>query len=237
MLARLLGVLRRHGPFGFFIVAARKAKYAIWELTPAGRRFQAVDLDFDRRYGVETAAQVPASALDLPAQATRHAVKYQAVAEVTFERALALSGVDPSGCIFVDLGCGKGRAVMLASRHPFSKILGVELSSGLAEIARRNVAAFGVSETGCRNIEIETGDATSFKIPRGRVLVFLYNPFDGVLLERVLASIWAQRVDGDDLTIVYVDPIHHDVVAAQPFIETVASRGDVTVYRVRNDAV
>ncbi len=38
---------------------------------------------------------------------------------------------------FLDLGCGKGRALIVAAEFPFRAITGVELSPALAAIARR----------------------------------------------------------------------------------------------------
>ena len=44
--------------------------------------------------------------------------------------------------VFLDLGAGKGRMLLAASRYPFRRVIGVELSDRLAAIARSNVAAF-----------------------------------------------------------------------------------------------
>jgi len=43
--------------------------------------------------------------------------------------------------VFVDLGCGKGSALLLAGEHPINRVIGVELGDHLAEQARRNIAA------------------------------------------------------------------------------------------------
>lgn len=40
---------------------------------------------------------------------------------------------------FLDLGCGKGRALLLASEYPFRQVTGMELHPGLAAVARRNL--------------------------------------------------------------------------------------------------
>lgn len=40
---------------------------------------------------------------------------------------------------FVDLGAGKGRAMLLASELPFRRIVGVEFSPELCDVARRNL--------------------------------------------------------------------------------------------------
>src|SRR3990172_4635695 len=44
----------------------------------------------------------------------------------------------PNAYSFVDIGAGKGRALLLASELPFRKVIGVELSAELAAIAQDN---------------------------------------------------------------------------------------------------
>src|SRR5688572_15712537 len=52
-----------------------------------------------------------------------------------------LSGLEliPNSSI-IDIGCGKGRAMLAMAHFPFKKIAGVEISPELANIARRNLA-------------------------------------------------------------------------------------------------
>jgi methylase of polypeptide subunit release factors len=49
--------------------------------------------------------------------------------------------------VFVDFGCGKGRVLYLACRHPFKEVIGVDLSPAVVEAARRNLHADGTSES------------------------------------------------------------------------------------------
>src|ERR1700741_2418243 len=43
---------------------------------------------------------------------------------------------------FVDVGCGKGRALVIAARHGYPKVVGVEFVTEFCETARENLAAF-----------------------------------------------------------------------------------------------
>jgi predicted RNA methylase len=56
------------------------------------------------------------------------------------------------------LGAGKGRTVLMASRHPFARVIGVEVSKALTAVARRNVAACRLRRR-CGRIELITADA------------------------------------------------------------------------------
>ena len=49
---------------------------------------------------------------------------------------------------FVDVGSGKGRALLLASDYPFREIIGIELSHELERIARANIAQYTEARPG-----------------------------------------------------------------------------------------
>jgi SAM-dependent methyltransferase len=92
-------------------------------------------------------------------------------------------------CSFVDLGCGKGRPLLVASEYPFRDIVGVELSADLAQIARRNAEVVAERYPARTPIRVEEGDATEFRLPDGDLVVFLYNPFGAPLVAKVVQRV------------------------------------------------
>jgi SAM-dependent methyltransferase len=102
-------------------------------------------------------------------------------------RALRYLGVSERDT-FVDFGCGKGRAVHQAAKLPFRRVVGVEISPVLAEIARANLAA-GEHEYRCRSVEIVVADATEFRVPDDLTIAYLFHPFKDETFEAVLRSI------------------------------------------------
>src|SRR5438105_15577545 len=42
--------------------------------------------------------------------------------------------------VFVDIGSGMGRVVLMAARRPFKRVIGIERSAELVEVARMNLA-------------------------------------------------------------------------------------------------
>ena len=84
---------------------------------------------FDREHGVTTQALFLLSQLgSTSARAhTRHATHYEPVPVATF-RALLARVPEPfmNAAAFVDVGCGMGRAVLLASEYPFKQVAGIE---------------------------------------------------------------------------------------------------------------
>ena len=102
-------------------------------------------------------------------------------------RALHYLGVSDRDT-FVEFGCGKGRVVHQAARRPFRRVIGVEISPALAEIARANLAARSHQHR-CRDVEIVVSDATQFQVPDDLTIAYLYNPFSYETLDTVLGGI------------------------------------------------
>ena len=148
------------------------------------RWFDFEDYLFEKRHGLDLGGIIPVKDLiddtDLP---VAHASNYHAVwsrnlRELFREARRAGHQFDN----FVDIGSGKGKACFYAhGRQPFRNILGVEFSSALIEIANRNQQKFGAS-----NIAFHNADATGFSLPPGKNFVFMFNPFDGAILERFI---------------------------------------------------
>jgi SAM-dependent methyltransferase len=101
------------------------------------------------------------------------------------------AGIDPSEFTFVDLGCGKGRVLLIAAERPFQRIIGVEISADVAAIARANVACYRPESTRVREIEVVNADATEFDMPGANLLVHLYHPFEPVITAAVMRRLAA----------------------------------------------
>ena len=108
---------------------------------------------------------------------------------------------------FVDLGCGKGRAVLLASQLGFRESIGVELNPTLAATARSNAERWIAANLARSPIRIEQQDAAEFAWPSGPTLIFLFNPFSAPVLERVATSLLTHFRDRPaDLELLYYKP-------------------------------
>ncbi len=110
---------------------------------------------------------------------------------------------------FVDLGCGKGRPLLVASEFPFHDLLGVEMLPELVAAARKNAVIFQRNFPTRVPIRIEMGDAGTVPFPEGNMVVFLYNPFGEEVMKRVVARIEAALTEGNrHIFIVYYNPVH-----------------------------
>jgi len=115
-----------------------------------------------------------------------------------------------AGATFVDLGCGKGRVLAVATEFPFASISGIELSGALCDRAERNFRRLTARFPDRIRPRILKGDATGPRLPEAGVAVlFLYNSFKGPLVARLVAHLTAQLARTPELTLflVYYNPV------------------------------
>ena len=141
---------------------------------------------FDSMYGTDTAEIVPVGALDIPERRLTHANRYEPVALQDFDIALKEVPVRYEEYVFVDMGCGKGRALLLASRRPFKRIIGVELSVSLTKVAAENIRIYRDEMQRCREIEVLCQDASNYELPKDKIVLHLYNPFGSEIMRAVV---------------------------------------------------
>ena len=116
---------------------------------------------------------------------------------------------------FIDYGCGKGRALLLASEYPFERIIGVEYAPELVVIAQRNIELYRSGTQRCRSITVVESDAAAFAPPAVPTVYFLYNPFDGVVLTKVLDRIRRCNLQNRRLNyLIYVEPRERSCIDA-----------------------
>lgn len=183
---RLRRALRRHGLAG-------SGREAIRVVSQHSRRREAARREraFDLAHGVDTAGIVRLDELAFESDSKVHGTRYEAITPEAFHGVLERLDVGEGELTFIDLGSGKGRAVLLASLYPFRRIVGVEFSPELTEVARHNVERFDHAGQRCREIELVCQDAAAYEFPAEPVLVYIYNSFEGPLMQRVLANLGA----------------------------------------------
>lgn len=91
--------------------------------------------------------------------------------------------------VFVDLGVGKGRAILLASDYPFKRCTGVELAPSHNEVALRNFAKYRSPAQRCTKLDSVCGDATTFEWPNEPLFIHFFQSFSPEILTEVLARL------------------------------------------------
>jgi predicted RNA methylase len=113
---------------------------------------------------------------------------------------------------FYDLGCGMGRATIIAREYNFRSIIGVEISPDLCKIAVQNAAIVSDRYPGRTAIQICNADAESFVYQSADAMVFLYHPFGVNILRSVVESLARLVESGNRVVIIYENPVHFDVI-------------------------
>jgi SAM-dependent methyltransferase len=191
----------------------------------AGRRF-------DAELGVATEALIFLGDLDPEAIGPNivHATHYEPTPVGDFGPLLDLVPFALAGATFVDLGAGMGRALLLAARLPFRQAIGVEISPALCEVARDNLNGTPRGDLRCRDLRIVRGDAAAYRFPRGDLVVYLFNPFDGAVLAEVLDRL--ARDVTREVALVYHTPVERAVIEGHPAFELTGESQAGAVYRL-----
>jgi SAM-dependent methyltransferase len=150
--------------------------------------------DFDLRNGTDTEGGIPLWKYRLPFASARYGTEYRSPAEDRIADALQEI---PREATFVDLGSGKGRALIVAARLGFARVIGVEFVAELAEISRRNLRTTGVQA------EVVFADASEWIPPEGPLCIYLYSPFSLEVMREVAGKIGNLR---HETWVTYLNP-------------------------------
>jgi SAM-dependent methyltransferase len=188
---------------------------------------------FDAEHGVTTEALVFLGELDPDAigPSLEFATHYEPTPVAQAEALLDASPLAPENATFVDLGAGMGRVVLLAARRAFRGVIGVDISPALVEIARENLTTARDPLRVARDVKIVRADAAEYAFPRGDLVVFMYNPFRGPVLDNVLANL-RTTAEERDVVLLYHTPVERDTIDATEAFELIADLGFGLVYRL-----
>lgn len=234
MLRRLISAVERHGLANVPRLAVKNVIYFLSRARADENDVAASN--FDRRFGTDTAETREIGSLDIKSKNARYAVRYQTSPEDIFRAALSSLSVDLERFTLLDFGSGKGRLLLLASGYPLARVVGIEFSSELHEIAQRNIALYRSQDQKCFNVTSVQCDATDFEIPFEPLICYFYNPFGAVVLEEVASNIeQALRHSSRDAYVVYVNPKHKHVFENSSLWMPMRQERDYVVYRAMRD--
>jgi SAM-dependent methyltransferase len=226
---KLLAVLRQDGVVESVVLVGGYLEY---------RREKLFGARVDRRYGSETGGRIPLERLEIESPNVKEGVQYEPVSELYFRRMLGAVPIPPDRYVFVDLGSGKGRALLMAADYPFKRFVGIEFSPELHEIARQNVARFKARTGSTQTFELHVGDAVSFEFPPEPIALHLFNPFGEPVLRRVLERLEAALREAPRAVLVfYKNPLHRRVFEEASFLRRVKATSQYAVYAGRPDRV
>lgn len=221
------------------------AEAAYWRFHPRVRRWraelprqQAIDEAFDRRWGVDTAGEVPLADVGISDDdLDRGHGLYRPVWTEVFNEAVRALPVVLDRFTFLDYGSGKGKALLLASEFPFAQVIGIEFARPLHEVAERNVTRYASPTRRCADVRSLCADALTYEPPASPLVCFFFNPFDDATTDAVVRRLVdSVRAEPREVFVLYSNmrdvAEHKAAFRARKGLELVEERPRWLLYRV-----
>lgn len=144
---------------------------------------------WDRTHGVDTGGQIEVENLDVVGPNSKAGYPAVSTSPANFAFLSRHFPDSLSDYTYVDLGCGKGRTLLLASRMGFGRVIGVEFAESLCVIARRNISQFSAPRDIQKRCSVIHADATQYELPDDKLVLYFGNPFGLELWPAMLANI------------------------------------------------
>ncbi len=118
----------------------------------------------------------------------KHLNRYEPLNYYTSCRLFNYLQPDDITTTFLDVGCGKGRLLAMGAAYGFSNIIGIDFSKKLCDAATRVCRGIKTKYPDT-SITIECADARHYRIPETIGVLFLFNPFDAVVMEKFIEKV------------------------------------------------
>ncbi|HRO47758.1 class I SAM-dependent methyltransferase [Agriterribacter sp.] len=142
----------------------------------------------EKKYGIATSKPVELSELTITNGNLSQSSRYEAVNYFILEALLSRLRTIAGETSFTDLGCGKGRAMVVAAHYGFTKISGVDFAKEVCSVAEQHLQQLRVQfpqmEYGlhCQNV-------LDYDIQPNESVFFLFNPFSDEIISRFLEKV------------------------------------------------
>lgn len=170
------------------------------------------------KYGINTIKRAELKRLTIPDGDISKSSPYEAVNYYMLENLLEnFRKLFPEEKNLTDVGCGKGRVLVVAAHYGFTHITGIDFAKELCEEANRNVESIK-ADFPAVNFKIIWDDVLRTPLTANDKVFFLFNPFDKEIMEKFVEK--AERSLKDHprtIYFIYVNPGHADVLLERNF--------------------
>lgn len=183
--------------------------------------FSLLDTWYDYRHGTDTISRIHPSRVQTNSENKQRSSGYGATRALPFFGLLKRLQL-PKDQTFVDLGAGKGRVMFLAAQWGFKRIVGIEFSKPLCEIALNNLQVLRLRRLlqADADLRIVESDVTQYEFGPTDSILFLFDPFDAVIMNRVLENLGSSiRRHPRPVWLIYNTPAEHSTVMASGVFE------------------
>lgn len=222
---------RSRGLFGSLRYLGEQLVECFKDSLPERRRSRFGDIEYDCDHGVDTTwARLPLSVRLREVFAER---LYQPTVESEFDEIMQhLAAVDFARFTFIDLGSGKGRALLMAARYPFARVVGVEVQPELDAIARRNLESIDPTRL-CGPTQAICADAREYQFAPEPTILYLFNPFPDYVLRQVLENlVESARRAPREIYVLYNAPFEKQEFERRPELDCFWQTSQYQLYRV-----
>ncbi len=177
----------------------------------------------EKRYGINTTGADNLKSLEKKGIDISHATIYMPVSYDVLEMFFDEVKLETFNH-FLEIGCGKGRAMCVAATYSVEKISGIELSKDLLIVAKENIG-FSQLLFPYTDFQIYNNDAFYFDIDDDVDCIFMFNPFDETIMSGVMENIETSLENNPRvMTIIYINPLEKHVLQEWGYEEVFYSK-------------
>lgn len=216
-----------------WLAAARSLAQIGWEFLrdslPSRKRRRYGDAEYDWEFRVDTTSATVSWRTRL--LGLLHSA-YQPIEPELFREILGSLEINFGEFTFIDIGSGKGRALLLAAEYPFRRVVGVELLPELSAVAEENIRKFSSEKRACGEIEAICGDATDLEFPDPPLVVFLFHPLPEPALQRFVGHLGGSlRENPRPAYVIYANPVFEQIVAGCSALAKIGGTHQYSVFK------
>lgn len=209
---KITGMIKLFTYLKYFFYLARK-----WDVKIA-KHILLQEIKGEKKYGIKTTGADELQSLEEKGIDTDHATIYMPASydllEEIFEKIKSKEQQH-----FLDIGCGKGRVLSVAAHHGFNKVTGIDFSKEFCNEAEKNLA---VTRQKIPDLQykIINNDAFYFEIPTDVDCIFMFNPFDEIIMSGVAENILESfEINPRTITLIYANPMYKQELLEAGFKE------------------
>ncbi len=172
----------------------------------------------EKKYGIQTTGADELKHLEAIGIDISHATVYMPVSYDLLERFFVRAGIKQFHHL-LDIGCGKGRAMCVAAAFGVNKVSGTELSR---KLYREAISNLEITKNKFPDLQYEVfnNDAFWYEIEDDVDCIFMFNPFDDVIMSGVMENIETSLENNPrKITVIYINPLQKHLFIKQGYKE------------------
>ena len=173
----------------------------------------------EKKYGIKTMQIDDLKLLQVEGDNKDNASIYQGANYYLLEKAFKFLEEAGANGHLVDFGSGKGRIMVVAANNGFQQITGIDFAPALCNMAVNNISKIEKNFPGIK-FEVLCEDATNYSIPDNAATFFFFNPFNEIIMLRVVKNILLSfKKYPRKIYVVYLNPVEKDIFLSAGFEE------------------